>query len=82
MNYGIGMAGTTYGAGEIRVQSVGTETWKERERPLAKPHPGSEDNIQVDLKFLGWEVMDWIHVAENSEKWWAFVKTVTNYRVS
>ena len=41
---------------------------EERERPLTTPHRRREDNIQVDLKFVGWECMDWIHVAESSEK--------------
>jgi hypothetical protein len=66
-SYEIGGAGRTYEAEEIRVQSFGTETGIERGRPLAKPHPGREDNVQVDLKFVGWEGVDWIHVAESSE---------------
>ena len=31
-NYEIGGAGSTYEAEEIHVQSIGTETWKEKER--------------------------------------------------
>jgi hypothetical protein len=41
---------------------------KERERPLATLHCGREDDIKMDLKFVGWEGVDWIHVAESSEK--------------
>jgi len=27
---------------------------------------------------MGWEVVEWIHLAEVSDKWWALVNTVMN----
>jgi len=35
----------------------------------------------MDLKDIGWEVVDWIHVAPDRDKWRAFVKMVMNLRV-
>jgi hypothetical protein len=38
-------------------------------------------NIKMDLQELGWGGMDWIDVAENGDKWRAFVNAVKNFRV-
>jgi hypothetical protein len=32
----------------------------------------------VDLKEIGWENVDWIHVAQNRDQWQAVVSTVMN----
>jgi len=32
-----------------------------------------EDNIRMDLWEVEWECVDWIHLAQDSEKWRAFV---------
>jgi hypothetical protein len=29
----------------------------------------------------GWEVVDWIHLAQDRDQYWAVVNTVTNLRV-
>jgi hypothetical protein len=34
------------------------------------------DNIITDVKKIGWEVVDWIHVAWDREKWRATVNMV------
>ena len=34
-----------------------------------------EDNIKMDKKETGWEGMDWIDLAQDWDKWWAFVRT-------
>jgi hypothetical protein len=31
--------------------------------PLVRPRRRWEDNIKIDLGEIGWEVVDWIHVA-------------------
>ena len=28
-----------------------------------------EDNSKMDLKEMGWERMDWIHMAQDRDKW-------------
>jgi hypothetical protein len=34
-----------------------------------------EDNIQIDLKQTGWEDVDWIHLAQDSDQRLAHVNT-------
>jgi len=40
-----------------------------------------DDNIKMDLKEMGWVGMDWIHLTQNSGKWWALVNIVMNLQV-
>jgi len=35
----------------------------EGKRPLGRPRRRWEDNIRMDLKELGWEGVDWMHLA-------------------
>jgi len=35
-----------------------------------------EDNIEMNLKETGWEDMDWIHLAQDRNKWEAVVNMV------
>jgi hypothetical protein len=35
----------------------------ERKRSLGKPRRRWEDNIRMDLREIGWEGVDWIHLA-------------------
>jgi hypothetical protein len=36
------------------------------------------DNIKMDLTEIGWDVMDWIDLAQDKERWRALVNTVMN----
>jgi len=47
----------------------------EGKRSLWRPTCRYEDNIWVDLREIGWEGVDWIHVTQNRDKWWALVNT-------
>jgi hypothetical protein len=38
----------------------------EGKRPLGRHRCKWEDNIKMDIKESGWEVVDWIHPAQNS----------------
>jgi hypothetical protein len=38
-------------------------------------------NNKVDLQDVRWGGMDWIHVAHDSDRWWALVNAVMNPRV-
>jgi len=40
-----------------------------------------EDNIRMDLKETGWKVVDWIHLAQDWDHYWALVNTVMNVQV-
>jgi len=35
----------------------------------------------MNLREIGWEVLDWTHLAEDRVQWWALVNTVTNLYV-
>jgi hypothetical protein len=39
------------------------------------------DNIKMDLKEIGWGVLDWTEVFQNKEKRRALVNAVINFRV-
>jgi hypothetical protein len=39
-----------------------------------------EDNIRMDLKEVGWEGVDWIHLAQKRGEWWALVYLVMDFR--
>jgi hypothetical protein len=39
------------------------------------------DNIKIDLRELGWDVVDWIDLAQDRDLWRALVNTVMNLRV-
>jgi hypothetical protein len=44
---------------------IGKPEWK---RPLGRPRCRWEDNIRMDLREIGWEVMGWIYLAQNKDK--------------
>ena len=52
----------------------------EGRRPLGRPRLGWEDNIKIDLRELSLEVMDWIDVAQDRDRWQAVVNAVMNLR--
>jgi hypothetical protein len=35
----------------------------------------------MDLREIGWESVDWIQLAQDRDRWQAFVNTVMNLRV-
>jgi hypothetical protein len=40
-----------------------------------------EGDIRMDLRELGWEGVDWIHLAQHRDREWALVITVMNLEV-
>jgi len=52
----------------------------EGKRPLGEPKHRWEDNIKMDLEEVGW-AMDWIDLAQDTDRWWALIKAVMNLRV-
>jgi hypothetical protein len=53
----------------------------EGRRPLGRPRRRWVDNIKVDLREIGWDVMDWIDLVQDRDQWRALVNTVMNLRV-
>jgi hypothetical protein len=53
----------------------------ERKRPLGGPRRRLEDNIKIDLKDVGWGGVDWIDLAQDRDRWRAFLKTPMNLLV-
>jgi hypothetical protein len=39
------------------------------------------DNIDTDLREIGWGVMDWIDLIQDREQWRALVNTVMKLRI-
>jgi hypothetical protein len=49
--------------------------------PLGKPRRRWVDNIKMDLREVGWDGRDWIDLAQDMERWRAYVNVVMNLRV-
>jgi hypothetical protein len=50
----------------------------EGKRPLGRPRRRWEYNIKMDLREIGLEGVDWIHLAQDRCRWMAFVNTVSD----
>jgi hypothetical protein len=53
----------------------------EGRRPLGRRRRRWEDNIKIDLREAGFGDVDWIHLAQDRDRWRAFVNTVMNLLV-
>jgi hypothetical protein len=61
------------------IQNFGRNTW--RKRTLEWLICRSKDNVGLDLRKIRWEGVDWIHLAQDRDRWRAVVNTVMNLRV-
>jgi hypothetical protein len=50
-------------------------------RPLGRPRCRWVENINMDLREIGWDGVDWIDLAQNRDQWRALVNTVMNLKV-
>jgi hypothetical protein len=53
----------------------------EGRRPHGRPRHRWEDNTEMDVKGIGSEAVDWIHWAQDRDRWRALVNTIMNLRV-
>jgi hypothetical protein len=49
--------------------------------PLGRPRSRWEDNIKKDLREIRFGDVDWIHLVQDTDTWWALVNMVTNLQV-
>jgi len=48
---------------------------------VSRPRRRWENNIRMDLRQIGCEDVDWIHLPQDRDHWRAVVNTVMNLRV-
>jgi hypothetical protein len=53
----------------------------EGKKPLGRPRRRWVDNIEMDLREIGWGGEDWIDLVQDRDRWRALVNTVMNLRV-
>jgi len=53
----------------------------EGKRPLRRPRCRWEDCIRLDLRELGWEGVDLMHLVQNRDQLWALVNVALNLLV-
>ncbi|KAJ4445180.1 hypothetical protein ANN_06981 [Periplaneta americana] len=53
----------------------------EGKRPLGRPRRRWEDNIKMNLRELGYDDRDWINLAQDRDRWRAYVRAAMNLRV-
>jgi len=53
----------------------------EGKRPLGRPRRRWVDNIRMDLQEVGCGFMDWIGLAQDTDRWRTLVSAVMNLRV-
>ncbi|KAJ4432243.1 hypothetical protein ANN_20859 [Periplaneta americana] len=49
--------------------------------PLENPRRRWEDNIKMDLREMGYDHRDWINLAQDRDRWRAYVRAAMNLRV-
>jgi hypothetical protein len=50
----------------------------EGKRPLGSARHRFEDNIRMDLRETGWEGVDWMHLTQERDQWWALMNMEIN----
>ncbi|KAJ4441968.1 hypothetical protein ANN_11832 [Periplaneta americana] len=53
----------------------------EGKRPLGRQRHRWEDNIKMDLREVGYDDRDWINLAQDRDRWRAYVRAAMNLRV-
>jgi len=53
---------------------------RERKRPLGR-HGSRWKDIRMDLREIEWESLNWMHLAQDRDRWQAFVSMVMNLRI-
>jgi len=72
------MCGNVARMGETNACSVLVEKPEEK-RPLGRPRPTWEDNIRMDLREIGWEVINWMYLTQDRNPWQDVANTVMKF---
>jgi hypothetical protein len=65
---GMKLSGHVAHLGEMRNAHKMLVGKAQSKRPLGRPRRRWEDNIQMDLKKIGWEGVNWIHLAQDRDR--------------
>jgi hypothetical protein len=76
------LAGHVARTGETRNAYQILAVKSEGKRPFGRPRSRWEVNIRIDLREVGREDVDWIHLAQGRDQWRAVVNTVMKLRIS
>jgi hypothetical protein len=57
---------STHGKAEKYLQCFGLKT--SGKSPFGRLRRRREDNIRIDLRVVGWEGVDWIHLAQDRDQ--------------
>jgi hypothetical protein len=63
----MGGACSKHRSDEECVHNFGLKTC--RKKPLRRPRRRWKDNIKIALKEIWWEGVDWIHMAQDKDRW-------------
>jgi hypothetical protein len=53
----------------------------EGKRPLRRLRHRWEDNIKLDLREIGWQIVDWMNLLLDKDQWQGLVNIVMNLQV-
>jgi len=53
----------------------------EEKQPRTRPRQRQYDNIKMNLREIGWEGVDWIHLAQDRDHWQSLVNMLMNLQV-
>ncbi|KAJ4452333.1 hypothetical protein ANN_03858 [Periplaneta americana] len=53
----------------------------ERKRPLGRLRRRWENNIKINLREVGYDCRDWINLAQDRDRWWAYMRAGMNLRM-
>jgi hypothetical protein len=74
-------------AGHVACMGEGRNVYRvlvgkpEGKGPPERPRRRWEDGIKMDLREIGWGGVEWIHLAQDRDRWRAVVNAVMNPRV-